>query len=62
VTSAHELSARSLLESGWSLIEAIAALCRGFDLSIAEARPIVLRVSGPERELHFAFQEQNSGT
>ncbi|GAA1862383.1 hypothetical protein [Myceligenerans crystallogenes] len=51
------LTARSMLDAGWSLIETIAALCRGFGLSIPESRSIVLPVSGREREF-WDFQER----
>lgn len=57
VTEVHRCTARSLLDAGWSLLGAMAALCRGFGLPLTDSRTIVLEVSGQEREF-WAFQEQ----
>lgn len=57
VTEVHRCTARSLLDAGWSIMESIAALYRGFGLPLAESRTIVLQVSGQEREF-WAFQEK----
>ena len=57
VTEIHRCTARSLLDVGWSIMEAMAALCRGFGLPLAHSRTIVLETSGQEREF-WAFQEQ----
>jgi hypothetical protein len=57
VTETRRCTARSLLDAGWSLLGAMAAVCRGFGLPLTDSRTIVLEVSGQEREF-WAFQEQ----
>lgn len=57
VTDAHELTARSLLEAGWSIVETMAALCRGLGVPLPEAKPLVVRVSGRAPEV-YAFQDE----
>jgi hypothetical protein len=57
VAEAQELAARCLLAAGWSIIETMTALCRGFGLPLAEAKPLVVRVSGRAREF-YAFQDE----
>jgi hypothetical protein len=57
VAEAHELTARSLLEAGWSIIETMAALRRGLGIPLREAKPLVVRVSGRAPEF-YAFLDE----
>ncbi|WP_157236755.1 DUF7878 domain-containing protein [Promicromonospora sukumoe] len=57
IAVARELTARSLLEVGWSIIETMAALRRGLGVPLREAKPLVVRASGRASEF-YAFQDE----
>lgn len=57
MTEVRVLTARSLIDAGWSLADAVLAVRDGFDLSLAIAAQIVVPVSGQEGEF-WALQER----